>query len=60
MIKINKMNIIVRFFSELNRFFIIVERNMFAIDDDDDNEWNNGEDNQQQGYQALLDPDDEE
>ncbi len=32
---------------------------MFAIDDEDD-EWNNEDDQPPQGYQALLDPDDEE
>jgi hypothetical protein len=31
---------------------------MFAIDDEDE-EWND-EDDQPQGYEALLDPDDEE
>ncbi len=28
--------------------------------DDEDEEWNNDEDDQPQGYQALLDPDDQE
>jgi hypothetical protein len=32
---------------------------MFAMDDEDE-EWNNDEDDQPQGYQALLDPDDQE
>jgi hypothetical protein len=32
---------------------------MFAMEDEDE-EWNDEDDDQIQGYQALLDPDDEE
>ena len=39
-------------------FLFFSEKKMFAMDDEDE-EWND-EDDQTQGYQALLDPDDDE
>lgn len=44
----------------MNDIFIILEIKMFANDDEDD-EYDNEDvdDNQMQGYQALLDPNDQ-
>lgn len=62
---LNEINFFLRLFLynktyHLNDIFIILEIKMFANDDEDD-EYDNEDvdDNQMQGYQALLDPNDQ-